>query len=100
MSNRRTLIAAAAVAASLSLAVACLVRAEQPTATLEPSAPAAAPHKLAPPVRQATYRNPIGVDVADPDVIRASDGNYYLYGTSAPDGYHVWSSPDLVHWTA
>lgn len=48
----------------------------------------------------ATYTNPLGVDVADPDVIKASDGKYYLYGTSAIDGYRVWSSDDLVHWTA
>jgi GH43 family beta-xylosidase len=48
----------------------------------------------------ATYTNPIGIDIADPCVIRASDGVYYLYGTSARDGFRVWSSPDLVHWTA
>jgi GH43 family beta-xylosidase len=52
------------------------------------------------PSAAATYTNPIGVDVADPDVIKASDSTYYLYGTSAPDGYRVWSSCDLVHWAA
>jgi beta-xylosidase len=47
-----------------------------------------------------TYTNPLGVDLADPDVVHASDGMYYLYGTSAVgEGYRVWSSPDLVHWT-
>jgi beta-xylosidase len=51
------------------------------------------------PVRGATYTNPIDIDVADPFVL-THDGTYYLYGTSARDGYKVWSSKDLVHWTA
>lgn len=45
-----------------------------------------------------TYRNPLGVDLADPDVLQYK-GLYYLYGTSAPsEGFEVWASPDLVHW--
>lgn len=46
---------------------------------------------------RTTYANPLGVDVADPHVLR-HDGVYYLYGTSAPDGYKVWSSANLVDW--
>ena len=41
------------------------------------------------------YRNPVQPDIADPRVLRASDGMYYLY----PTGWEVYSSPDLVHWT-
>ncbi|WJH34961.1 family 43 glycosylhydrolase [Paenibacillus sp. CC-CFT747] len=32
---------------------------------------------------------------ADPSVLKASDGQYYLYPTS---GFKVWSSTDLFHW--
>jgi beta-xylosidase len=53
-------------------------------------------HGEVPPTRQ-TYHNPLNVDIADPHVIR-SDGLYWLYGTSAPDGFKTWSSSDLIHW--
>ena len=48
-----------------------------------------------------TYRNPLlpEREMADPDVIRV-DGNYYLYPTSDSQGYEVFESTDLVHWTA
>ncbi len=51
--------------------------------------------------RQAaqTYTNPLGVDLADPDIIR-HDGTYYLYGTSSDSGFRVWTSSDLVDWKA
>jgi len=43
------------------------------------------------------YSNPIDVLVADPYVYQ--EGNtYYLYGTSAPDGFRVYTSKDLVNW--
>jgi beta-xylosidase len=45
----------------------------------------------------ATYANPLDVIVADPFVLRHGD-TYYLYGTSARDGFHVWSSKNLVDW--
>lgn len=41
-----------------------------------------------------TYNNPIDIGIADPCVIRASDGRFYLYST----GLSVWSSDDLVNW--
>ncbi len=48
------------------------------------------------------YRNPlIDGDLADPGVIRIGD-IWYLYGTGQVDGdngYRVFTSPDLVHWT-
>jgi GH43 family beta-xylosidase len=48
----------------------------------------------------ATYQNPLSIkNIGDPFVLRASDGKYYCYATSAPDGFKAWSSADLVHWT-
>ncbi len=44
-----------------------------------------------------TYANPIGIDLADPFVLR-HEGVYYLYATSARDGYRVWTSPNLREW--
>jgi len=47
-----------------------------------------------------TYQNPLPIkNIGDPFVLRASDGTYYCYATSASDGFKAWSSPDLVHWT-
>lgn len=47
----------------------------------------------------ATYTNPLGdsLFVADPFVLQ-HDSTYYLYGTSAADGFKAWKSTDLVHW--
>lgn len=46
-----------------------------------------------------TYQNPLPIkNIGDPFVLRLSDGKYYCYATSAPDGFKAWSSPDLVHW--
>jgi beta-xylosidase len=46
------------------------------------------------------YTNPVGGDIrmGDPFVLRHND-TYYLYGTSAGDGFTYWTSPDLVNWT-
>ncbi len=45
------------------------------------------------------YTNPITppLSIADPFVLEAGN-NYYLYGTSAGDGFKVWKSDDLVDW--
>jgi beta-xylosidase len=46
-----------------------------------------------------TYQNPLPIqNIGDPFVLRASDGSYICYATSAPDGFKAWTSPDLVHW--
>lgn len=47
----------------------------------------------------AEYTNPVGIPIADPVVLH--EGNdYYLYGTTSnTEGFVVYSSPDLVHWT-
>jgi GH43 family beta-xylosidase len=46
-----------------------------------------------------TYTNPVGdsLIIADPFVI-LHEGTYYLYGTSAGDGFLCWSSDNLVEW--
>jgi xylan 1,4-beta-xylosidase len=45
--------------------------------------------------------NPVGdtVHVADPYILHYQD-SYYLYGTSADDGFKAWKSKNLVDWTA
>jgi beta-xylosidase len=50
-------------------------------------------------VKPETYVNPIGDSIftADPFII-FHDNTYYLYGTSAGDGFLCWSSPNLVDW--
>lgn len=49
--------------------------------------------------QNTTYQNPIGdsIFVADPFVLDHQD-TYYLYGTSADDGFKAWKSTDLVNW--
>ncbi len=46
-----------------------------------------------------TYVNPIGDSIftADPSILY-HDKTYYLYGTSAGDGFLCWSSRNLVDW--
>lgn len=44
------------------------------------------------------YLNPLDVSIADPQVLRDGD-TYYLYGTTEPDGFSVFTSTDLVHWS-
>ncbi len=49
--------------------------------------------------QQQYYQNPIGDSIfaADPFVLH-HDSLYYLYATSADDGFLYWTSTDLVHW--
>ncbi len=45
------------------------------------------------------YQNPLPIkNIGDPFVLRAPDGSYYCYATSAPDGFKAWKSVDLIHW--
>lgn len=56
------------------------------------------------PRTDATYRNPVLQNCADPAVLRHGD-LYYVYGTRDPkaddevQGIRVYTSPDLIHWT-
>ena len=47
----------------------------------------------------STYKNPVFGDeqAADPGVL-FYNGKYYCYSTSAPIGYYVYTSDDLVNW--
>lgn len=46
------------------------------------------------------YKNDLGItQIGDPFILKASDGFYYLYCTSAANGYYCWKSSDLVNWT-
>ena len=48
----------------------------------------------------STYTNPVIDEIgpADPTVVRV-DETYYMYCTGDNTSYHVYTSPDLVHWT-
>lgn len=48
-----------------------------------------------------TYTNPVdgGIPMGDPFVIRVKD-RYFLYGTTAGDGFKCWTSTDLANWTS
>jgi beta-xylosidase len=50
---------------------------------------------------EGTYVNPISDSLfsADPFVLY-DEGVFYLYGTSAGDGFRYWTSEDLVDWEA
>lgn len=44
-------------------------------------------------------RNPVGItNIGDPFVL-VHDGKYYMYATSFIDGFYVWESSDLEHWS-
>ncbi len=46
-----------------------------------------------------SYQNPLDVSVADPFILK-DNGIYYLYGTTYDaDGFSVYTSTDMVHWT-
>ncbi|MBQ9133988.1 MAG: family 43 glycosylhydrolase [Clostridia bacterium] len=49
---------------------------------------------------EMTFTNPVAPG-ADPFVLKDDDGTYYLYATSGEEyGYRVYSSKNLVEWTA
>lgn len=46
-----------------------------------------------------TYTNPvINVNAPDPTVVRADDGNWYLYATESRRRLPIYRSANLVHW--
>ena len=46
----------------------------------------------------STVTNPIPLKFGDPFLLHASDGRYYMYGTSLGDGFEAFVSDDLVQW--
>lgn len=49
-----------------------------------------------PPV--ATVCNPLPMALGDPFLLHASDGRYYMYGTSLADGFEAFVSDSLTNW--
>lgn len=46
----------------------------------------------------SSVTNPIPLKFGDPFLLHASDGRYYMYGTSMGDGFEAFVSDDLVNW--
>lgn len=46
------------------------------------------------------FQNDLGItQIGDPFVLKAADGYYYMYCTSAPNGFYCWKSTDMLTWT-
>ena len=48
--------------------------------------------------KTSTVTNPIPLKLGDPFLLHASDGRYYMYGTSLGDGFEAFVSDDMVQW--
>lgn len=46
----------------------------------------------------STVTNPLPMALGDPFMLHASDGRYYMYGTSLSDGFEAFVSDDLATW--
>ena len=49
-------------------------------------------------VSVSTVVNPLPMALGDPFMLHASDGRYYMYGTSLADGFESFVSDDLIQW--
>ena len=48
----------------------------------------------------AFFTNDLGItDIGDPFVLKTETDGYYMYCTSAPNGFYCWKSEDLVNWS-
>lgn len=46
-----------------------------------------------------SFTNDLGItNIGDPFMLKISDNEYYMYCTSAADGFYCWRSEDMVHW--
>ena len=45
-----------------------------------------------------SWSNPLPLKFGDPFLLHASDGRYYMYGTSMEDGFEAYVSDDLNNW--
>lgn len=51
-------------------------------------------------IAQISFTNDLGItDIGDPFMLKISENEYYLYCTSAENGFYCWRSEDMVHWT-
>lgn len=48
--------------------------------------------------QETVISNPLDIKMGDPYVLLASDGFYYMYGTTEEDGYSAYRSADLANW--
>lgn len=48
--------------------------------------------------KEAHISNPLDIKMGDPYVLLASDGFYYMYGTTEEDGYRAYRSSNLADW--
>lgn len=48
--------------------------------------------------REAEITNPLPMKFGDPFMLHASDGRYYMYGTSLADGFEAYVSDNLTDW--
>ena len=46
----------------------------------------------------ASWDNPLPIKFGDPFLLHASDGKYYMYGTSLEDGFEAYVSDSLSNW--
>ena len=42
--------------------------------------------------------NPLPIEMGDPFLLHASDGKYYMYGTSLGNGFEAYVSDNLTDW--
>lgn len=70
------------VTISISLLLLCLASSCQQKSTQE----------------QVAENNKETLFLADPTIF-LDEGTYYLYGTNSPEGFQVYTSEDLIHWT-
>lgn len=48
---------------------------------------------------QLSFQNDLGIrEIGDPYVLKTEDGMYYMYCTSAPNGFYCWKSENMVDW--
>ena len=45
-----------------------------------------------------SWSNPLPLKFGDPFLLHASDGKYYMYGTSLEDGFEAFVSDSLSNW--
>lgn len=49
-------------------------------------------------IKVAEIKNPLPIEFGDPFLLHASDGKYYMYGTSPIDGFEAYVSDNLIEW--
>lgn len=51
-------------------------------------------------ISSVSFTNDLGItNIGDPFMLKISDNEYYMYCTSAGDGFYCWRSEDMVNWT-